>query len=52
MRVRRIIESPMLEGTHTDHQVQPLTLHRTAPESHCGPESITQTLPERSGLVL
>lgn len=42
----RVVEQAELEGTHQDHEVQLLALHRTPQESHHAPESIVQTLLE------
>lgn len=42
----RNIKYAVLEGTHQDHGIQLLALHRTPKKSHPGPESDFQMLPE------
>lgn len=43
------MEYPELEGTHENHRVQRLALHRTAQWSHPVPQSVVQTLLELPG---
>ena len=43
---RRVIEYPELEGTHKDHRVQLLALHRTTQKPDCMSESTVETLLE------
>lgn len=42
----KILEYPELEGTHQDHQIQLLALHKTIPKNHtlCLPERVVQML--------
>jgi len=42
----RIMEYPKLEGTHSDHQVQPVASHSTTQNPNPMSESSDQTLPE------
>lgn len=42
----RVIEYAELKGTHNDHGVQFLSLHRTPQKSHQVPKSIVHTLIE------